>query len=731
MFKIGNFRIITKLALMLTLPILSLVYYSFLNVQERQAEITELQHLADLTSIAVQIGGFVHEVQKERGRTTLFLAAQGKTFRKELDGARMVTDEEGQSLYPALQMLQSEQSGTVLAATVQKVQPLIDILSKTRAAVDNLKVSSQEPLDYYTTLNARLLDIIEVAATNIHFSARGNRLTAYLMLLRGKDLVGLERAETGQAIHRRQLPRDRLARLVELRTFTKAFFQRFNHLTEKEDQDFLNQKLKTECVVKVAQIQNHLLGLNKEEIVDLGVDATRWFDLITCKIDRLKQIEDHMVDNLQAMTETHLATTHRDFIVFITVSAIATMLTLLLVVVVVRHLTIQTRLLVRSMQIFSAGKLEARVVVTSNDELGRIGGSFNRMAAQIEENTIQGKQRVEDERQEAERFRKRVKLLGEALAHVSKGDLSRRISEEGTDELAKLGQGLNAMIKSLADMARQTEETIHALSTSLEQVQHAAQVQSSGASQQASAISETTTTLEEIRAVSGQTLDKAQLLGNIAERAKAEGEQGRLAVEQTLAAMHGIRKKVDTIAQTILALSERTLQIGEITSAVNNLAQQSKMLALNASIEAAKAGEAGKGFAVVADEVKNLAEQSQQFTTQVHRILEEIRHATDKAVMATEEGNKEVDQGTNLTEQGGTVVRNLLEMVRETAMSSQQIVAAVRQEAAGIDQIGTAMGEINQVTTQFVLSTRQTVQATDDLGKLSASLGESIRFYKV
>src|SRR6476469_7503410 len=137
--------------------------------------------------------------------------------------------------------------------------------------------------------------------------------------------------------------------------------------------------------------------------------------------------------------------------------------------------------------------------------------------------------------------------------------------------------------------------------------------------------------------------------------------------------MKSVRDKVQIIAQTILDLSKQTQQIGEITSVVNNLAQQSKMLALNASIEAAKAGEAGKGFAVVATEVKNLAEQSEHSTAQVQKILEDIRHATEKAVMVTEEGTKGVDYGTQLIEQTGDIIRNLNDVISETTIASEQI----------------------------------------------------------
>src|ERR671937_3125611 len=117
--------------------------------------------------------------------------------------------------------------------------------------------------------------------------------------------------------------------------------------------------------------------------------------------------------------------------------------------------------------------------------------------------------------------------------------------------------------------------------------------------------------------------------------------------------MAAIREKVEAIASDVQALSDQTAQIGEITNAVNDLADQSNLLALNATIEAARAGEQGKGFAVVADEVRNLAEQSKQSTAQVQELLDEVHAATRAAVNTAQEGTEVVEHGTQLAERAG------------------------------------------------------------------------------
>ena len=726
---ITNFKIKNQLALMLILPIACLIYFAAHQFFDKQAEITELEQLKDLVTISIQFGDLVHEIQKERGRTALFIASEGNSFKKELQQARKRTDQDELQLRNALSHFLRRQRNTYMANTIETALTHLEQIGANRQAVDQHNISSDAALQFYTNLNTNLLNLVDRASKQTRFKEIGTQLTAYFMLLQGKDVVGLERAETGQVFERQELTHTKLVRLAKLSANQEMFLNRFTFLSDNRLLAFYTQSMSSECVSQVNAIQKQIF--DGEAIATIQMRAAQWFDVITCKINYLKQVEEHVAKNLQQQLNRQLTHKRQDYKLFIIMSSSALLLTFLFVLAIVAHIANQTRQLVQTMDLFSKGNQAARIDVVSNDEIGQLSHSFNSMAAIIEENNRQEQERIEQERLESEQFKERVHQLCEHLTQVAQGDLSQQTMEKGGDELAELGRNINTMVGSLANMSQQTESTIQALSTSLEEVQQAAHSQSAGATQQAAAINQTTTTLEEIRAVSGQTLEKAQVLGRTAERAREEGDQGHQAVKNALDAMRGILKKVDTIATTILSLSEQTGRIGEITSAVNNLAQQSKMLALNASIEAAKAGEAGKGFAVVADEVKNLAEQSQQFTTQVHRILEEIRHATDKAVMATEDGAKEVDIGANLTEQAGSTMQKLLEVLRQNSIAGQQIVAAVRQEVAGIEQIGTAMSEINKVTAQFVASTRQTVQATDDLGELSANLQESIRFFKL
>lgn len=313
---------------------------------------------------------------------------------------------------------------------------------------------------------------------------------------------------------------------------------------------------------------------------------------------------------------------------------------------------------------------------------------------------------------------------------VSEGDLSQQLDIKGDNNLASLGININRMVKNLSHITNEASSVGQLISDTISKLNNSVLSQSSGATQQASAVNETTTTLEEIRATSQQTQSKALTLGTVAENIRVEGENGIEAVSQVIESMNKIRNQVNSISQTILSLSEKTQQIGNINNVISDITHQSKMLALNASIEAAKAGEAGKGFAVVATEVRNLAEQSQQSTEQVHKILRDIQVATDRAVLVTEQGAKGVDQGEVLVKNTGDIMRKLNNVIIEAVTASQQIVAAVRQEGAGISQVSVAMSQINKVTSQFVAAAEQTSAVSKDLKIFSDKLQKALSAYK-
>src|SRR5689334_20680563 len=325
----------------------------------------------------------------------------------------------------------------------------------------------------------------------------------------------------------------------------------------------------------------------------------------------------------------------------------------------------------------------------------------------------------------------RVRAFSGLAGKVSEGALTQRVETGSRDELGQLGARLNEMVESLAGMAGRVAEGAEALASSAREVLASVTEQDASADQQSASINQTTTATEEIRASAQQAAEKADEVANQAQDAVEVSNSGSAAVEAIVGGMGEIRSKVEAIAGDVHALSEQTAQIGEITGAVNDLADQSNLPALNATIEAARAGEQGKGFAVVADEVRNLAEQSKQATAQVQAILEDIERATRAAVSAAQEGTEVVEHGSRLAEQAGEIIAQLADANRTVGQSAQQIAASVGQQNTGMDQIAQGMHETSHATTEFVSGVAQSQEAAEHLSGVAADLRELASQYKV
>jgi methyl-accepting chemotaxis protein len=244
-------------------------------------------------------------------------------------------------------------------------------------------------------------------------------------------------------------------------------------------------------------------------------------------------------------------------------------------------------------------------------------------------------------------------------------------------------------------------------------------------------VSETTTTVEEVKQTTQMASQKARSVSDSAQKATQVAQRGQQAVADTIAGMHHIQEQTELIAASIVRLSEQSQAIGEIVATVNDLAEQSNLLAVNAAIEAAKAGEQGKGFAVVAQEVKSLAEQSRQATAQVRAILHDVQRGINAAVMAIEQGGKTVEAGVKQSTEAGEAIGLLADHIVESARAAVQIVASSQQQSVGMDQVALAMENIKQASMQNVASSKQTEMAAQDLHGLGQNLKQLMAHYRV
>jgi methyl-accepting chemotaxis protein len=325
-----------------------------------------------------------------------------------------------------------------------------------------------------------------------------------------------------------------------------------------------------------------------------------------------------------------------------------------------------------------------------------------------------------------------MKISVDAATRIAANDLSVDVvPEERQDEVGMLYLAFHKMIDNLRRSVQDLNEGVNLLGSSASEILAGTTQVASGTAETSTAISETTTTVEEVQQASKQSALKAKNVADSAQRVVVVSQNGQKAVEETMKSMNRISEQMDSIAQTVVKLSEQSQSIGGIIASVTDIADQSNLLAVNAAIEAANAGEHGRGFAVVAQEIKNLAGQSKQATLQVRNILNDIQKATGAAVMATEQGSKAVESGVKQSLQAGEAIRILGESSNEAFQAATQIVASSQQQVIGMEQIGMAMQNINQAGTETAVSMMQSEKSARNLHELGQKLKEMVERFKL
>ena len=331
----------------------------------------------------------------------------------------------------------------------------------------------------------------------------------------------------------------------------------------------------------------------------------------------------------------------------------------------------------------------------------------------------------------ASRLTRPLERLRDAAVAIAAGDLTRRIELDTTAEIADLAASFTAMVEGLQATIGELRGAALTLDKRSGDILGSVSRQAAMASQQAAAINETSTTASEIAQTSKQATQHADSVIEMTKRSDDLSQEGLQTVEEAVKASASLGEQVNKIAASMTGLSDRTLQVGEIISSVKDLAEQSNLLALNASIEASKAGDHGRGFAVVAMEMRNLAEQSKQAAVQIRAILQEIQRSARDAAEATDEGSKRASAAMGLARSAGEAIEGLAMVIRESAVAARQIANNTRQQTIGVDQMVTAIAELSQAINESAEGTRTIESGTAALSEISKQLAAAVQRYRV
>ncbi|GFO66180.1 methyl-accepting chemotaxis protein [Geomonas paludis] len=324
-----------------------------------------------------------------------------------------------------------------------------------------------------------------------------------------------------------------------------------------------------------------------------------------------------------------------------------------------------------------------------------------------------------------------VNAMRALLTAVTAGDLTRQAEIDSRDELAETAREFNGFVLNLQDMVRQIAATADVVVASSQQLSSGAEKIAAAAEEVAQQSATVATAGEEMSATSGDIARSCQRASEGADVASRSAQDGSQVVEATVSVMGQIAAKVQESSRTVEQLGERSDQIGAIIVTIEDIADQTNLLALNAAIEAARAGEQGRGFAVVADEVRALAERTTRATHEIGEMIKAIQKETRGAVTVMEQGVGQVTTGTAEAARSGEALREILEQVQGVAMQVNQVATAAEEQTATTGEISRSMQQITETVRQTASGAHESAAAAQELYGSAEKLQRLVGHFKL
>lgn len=319
-----------------------------------------------------------------------------------------------------------------------------------------------------------------------------------------------------------------------------------------------------------------------------------------------------------------------------------------------------------------------------------------------------------------------IQPIKQVITTIHNADLNSRFNSDVKDEVGDLQRAFDKFVGEVHETLLHVSESSSAVASASSEISSSTEQMAAGAHEQSAQTSEVASAVEEMaRSLSegNTTIKNAEL---VAKQAKNEAKRGGEVVENTIKGMHRIAQVVNESAAQVKILGVSSTKIGEIVGVINDIADQTNLLALNAAIEAARAGEQGRGFAVVADEVRKLAERTTKATKEIADMIRQIQADTSQAVISMQKGTEEVTNGITLAEQAGQMLQNIVNNAQSVAEMMTRVTSVSDEMLRSAEQISKNVESISSVTHESASGTQQIARTAEDLNRLTEKLQQYI-----
>jgi twitching motility protein PilJ len=387
-----------------------------------------------------------------------------------------------------------------------------------------------------------------------------------------------------------------------------------------------------------------------------------------------------------------------------------------------RGITNQVNQIMRLFDELALGNFQARAAVVSNDELGVMAKNLNAMLDNI---TV-----LIQSQEERDSIQESIMKLLEEISALADGDFTVR-AEVTEDMTGAIADSFNAMADQFSDIIRKVKTATEAVDITSGQVTSQTIGLAEKNIEQVKGVTAAVEAIEEMVESIRQVADNALQSASVSKRSRQNAQEGALAVNETSKAMGEIREQINETARSIKRLGESSLEIGNIVQIIDDIADRTSILALNASIQAAMAGDAGHGFAVVADEVQRLADSSSNSTKQIEQLVKSIQTEIKDVTNRIDESIGKVVQGTKLADGAHDKLRQIDDVSNQLAQLIEAITAATTNQVKMSETIAKTMEEIGEVSRESSLSSQDTASSMNVLSKTARDLRSAVDVFQV